>query len=91
MGEKLCFRPNLSSYNIRFQFQLVHFVNFNFNFGFLVHKFLSNSLANFFPNLDPNSMFFYYVNLPSSYLKFIKIPNFSPHLNVRFDQILKNT
>ena len=94
MGEKSCFFPNLSSYNIRFQFQIIDLVNFNFNFGFhdfLAWKFLSDSLVDFFVNLDTNSAIFDYVDSPSSYLsKYIKNPNFSPHFIVRFDQISNN-
>ena len=35
LGLKICFHPNLSSYNIRFRFRIIDLVNFIFNFGFL--------------------------------------------------------
>ena len=49
-------------------------------------------LVDFSANLDPNSMIFDSMDSILSYLsKSIKIPNFSPHFIVQFDQILKNT
>ena len=84
LGLEIVFPPNISSYNIIFQFRIVDLVNFNFGFHYLfVKKFLSYSLVDFFVNLDPNLVIFYSVDWPlSSLSKFIKNPNFSPHFIV---------
>ena len=91
----MCFPPNLSSCIIRLQFRILDLVNFIFNLGFLplrVQKFLPNLLFDFSANLDPNRVIFYSVDSSlSSLSKSIKIPNFSPHFIIQFDQISKNT
>ena len=61
-GWKSCFCPNLSCYNIKFQFQIIDLVNLNLILVFcnlLIRKFFFDSLADFSVNLDPNSMIFY--------------------------------
>ena len=58
------FPPNLSSYNIRFQFQIVYYrlqVNLRLYFGFLslcVRIFYIILLVDFSTNLDPNRVIF---------------------------------
>ena len=59
---------------------------------FTIRISLQTLLVDFSANLDPNSMIFDAVDFILSYIsKNIEIPNLSPYLIFRFDQILKNT
>ena len=91
-GQTMCFLSNLSSNNIRFQFQIVDKSNFSIfsilslftiNFSILI------SLLDFSTNSDPNQVNFDFVDLLWSLLsKYTKIPIFLLQFVIRFDQIL---
>ena len=87
----LIFLPITLDFNFETQIKSISILFLVFR-DLLVQKFLSDSLVNYSANLDPNSVIFYSVDLPSSSLSYyIKTHNFSPHFIVRFHQILKNT